>query len=327
MTTARALARRVLASAPLYAALRRRADHHGGTLFLTYHTLGPDDEAFDAWTVVRRGDFLRQIEALRQHFDIVSIDEALRCPGGARARVVLTFDDGHTGWHDHLLPIVEREAVPVTLYVATSHIEDARPYWFDRVMNAVQVSSPVTVDLSRFGLGVRRFGDGVGPQAWMAVSSLLEDLKAGSEARRDAVVAAVEQAVEGKPQRRFEPLRPLKLAQLRTVADAGPLVTIAAHSDDHRLLDRMPIAEARASLERCREKLRAWTGRDVAHVAFPNGNCNAALSRLVAEMGFASAATTRTGRHRAGDDVFDLPRVFVGRYDDLDRFKLALVGL
>ena len=73
--------------------------------------------------------------------------------------------------------------------------------------------------------------------------------------------------------------------------------------------------------------LRAWTGRDVAHVAFPNGNCNAALSRLVAEMGFASAATTRTGRHRAGDDVFDLPRVFVGRYDDLDRFKLALVGL
>lgn len=324
--TTKALARRVLASAPLYAALRRRADS-GSTLFLTYHTLGPDDEDFDAWTVVRRGDFLRQVEALRRHFDIVSIDDALANPAGARARVVLTFDDGHSGWHDHLLPIVEREAVPVTLYVATSHIEDARPYWFDRVMNALQLRSPVAVDLARFGLGARRFGDGVGPQAWLAVSSLLEALKTLDEAARDDAVAALERAVDGVPKRRFEALRPLSLAQLRACADGAPLVTIAAHSDDHRLLDRIPIEHARASLERCRDKLRAWIGRDVAHVAFPNGNCNAELSKLVAEMGFASAATTRAGRWRAGDDVYALPRVFVGRYDDLDRFKLALVGL
>jgi peptidoglycan/xylan/chitin deacetylase (PgdA/CDA1 family) len=321
----KALARRVLASAPVYAALRRRADSRR-TLFLTYHTVGRDDEDFDAWTVVRRGEFLRQLEVLRRHFDVVSIDDALTRPAGARARVVLTFDDGHTGWHDHLLPIVEREAVPVTLYVATSHIEDAQPYWFDRVMNAVQLGSPVAVDLTRFGLGTRRFGVGVGPQAWMAVSSLLEALKACSEAARDEAVAALERAADGVPKRRFEPLRPLSIAQLRAVA-AVPLVTIAAHSDDHRLLDRIPLAQARASLERCRDKLCAWTGRSVAHVAFPNGNCNAELSKLVAEMGFASAATTRAGRHRPGDDVYALPRVFVGRYDDLDRFKLALVGL
>ncbi len=322
----KAWARRVLASGPVYTTLRRRADN-GGALFLTYHTIGTDNEDFDAWTVVRRSDFLRQVEALRRHFDIVSIDAALASPGGPRPRAVLTFDDGHTGWHEHLLPIIEREGLPVTLYVATSHIESARAYWFDRVMNAVQVRSPITVDLTRFGLGTRHFGKSQGSHAWTAVSSLLEALKACSESTRDEAVAALEQATGAAPKRRFEPLRPLGIDQLRAVSDATSLVTIAAHSDDHRLLDRIALEDARTSLERCRDKLRTWTGRDVAHVAFPNGNFNAALSKLVADMGFASAATTRPGRHRAGDDVYALPRVFVGRYDDLDRFKLALVGL
>lgn len=322
----KAWARRVLASGPAYATLRRRADT-GGALFLTYHTIGPDDEAFDAWTVVRRSDFLRQVEVLRRHFDIVSIDDALAKPDGPRPRVVLTFDDGHTGWHDQLLPIVEREDLPVTLYVATSHIESGQAYWFDRVMNAVQVRSPITVDLARFGLGSRHFGQTRGPHAWMAVSSLLEALKACSEATRDEAVAALEQETDAAPKRRFEALRPLSVGQLRAASAATPLVTIAGHSDDHRLLDRIPLEDARTSLERCRGKLLDWTGRDIAHVAFPNGNHNAALSTLVAQMGFASAATTRPGRHRAGDSVYALPRVFVGRYDDLDRFKLALVGL
>ncbi len=320
------LARRVLASAPLYAVARRRADAAGDVLLLTYHTIGPDHEDFDAWTVVRRSDFLRQVEVLRRHFDIVSIDDALGPARGPRPRVVLTFDDGHTGWHDELLPIVLREALPVTLYTATSHIERGQPYWFDRVMNAAQVSRTVAQDLQGFGLGVRRFGESIGASNWKVVSSLLEAMKGLDDDLRDRAADVIERAMATHPRRSVTPLQPLSIEQLREIASASSLITVAAHSDDHRLLDRIPIDEARSSLDRCRAKLVEWTGREVRHVAFPNGNFNAALCDLVADMGFASAATTQPGRYRSGANAYALPRVFVGRYDDVDRFKLSLVA-
>jgi peptidoglycan/xylan/chitin deacetylase (PgdA/CDA1 family) len=323
--TVKSLARRLLSSGPWYAAACRRADEPASVLLLTYHTIGPDGEDFDAWTVVRRSDFVRQVDVLRRRFDIVSIDEALQPARSERPRVVLTFDDGHTGWHDELLPIVLREGLPVTLYTATSHIEDGNPYWFDRVMNAVQVSRPVALDLQGFRLGLRRFGESTGESNWLATSSLLEAMKALDDDHRERAASVIERAMAAHPHRVITPLRPLSIDQLREIA-VSPLVTIAAHSHDHRLLDRLPLDVARASLDRCRRKLQAWTGREVHHVAFPNGNFSSGLCAAVAELGFASAATTKAGRHRPGDDPFALPRVFVGRYDDLPRFKLSLVG-
>lgn len=328
--TFKTLGRRLLASGPLFRMWQRRADRTGRVLMLTYHTLGADDEDFDAWTVVRRSDFLRQVDMLRSFFDVVSINEALAGQGASsvRPRAVLTFDDGHSGWFDQLLPIVQQQALPVTLYVATSHIEDGKPYWFDRVMNAAQVRTPITVDLTPFGLGLGRmtFGSESGLKYWLLLSTLLEALKQCSDAQRDDAVAAVEQAAASAPSRNFKRLHPLTIDQLRAVA-ASPHVTVAGHSDDHRLLDRIPLRQARESLEQCRTKLKRWTGHDVLHIAFPNGNFNPDLSKLVAEMGFVSAATTVAGRVPPGGDVFALPRVFVGRYDDMNRFKLSLVGL
>ena len=42
-----------------------------------YHDIGRDDDDIDIWQVVRRRDFLQQVNYLRQHYDIVSLDEAL----------------------------------------------------------------------------------------------------------------------------------------------------------------------------------------------------------------------------------------------------------
>jgi peptidoglycan/xylan/chitin deacetylase (PgdA/CDA1 family) len=317
-------ARSVGSSAVFYPWLQRRAGLPGSTIFLTYHTLGQDDD-FDAWTVVRVRDFERQIAYLRKDYDIVSIDDALRQPAGDRPRVVLTFDDGHSGWLDHLLPIVEREGLPVTLYTATQHIETGQPYWFDRIMNAAQTTQAVRVDLQAQGVGIHTLGGAVGVAHWRAIGSLLEALKRQPEAARESAARAVEVQMATAPQRRFEPLRPLTVASLQTLVKS-PWVTLAAHSHDHRLLDQIDAAQARSSIERSKRKLQAWTGLPVDHFAFPNGNHNASLAACVQALGFKSAATTQHALQRgATQDAFSLPRVFVGRYDGLARFKLSLL--
>jgi peptidoglycan/xylan/chitin deacetylase (PgdA/CDA1 family) len=256
--------RRVASSDLAFAWKHRRARARDTTVLLTYHTLGRDDEAFDAWTVVRRDDFLRQVAAIRRHYDIVSIDQALTIDEPAavasrtRPRVVLTFDDGHSGWHDHLLPIAEREALPVTLYVATGHIEHAQPYWFDRIMNAVQVDEPLRIDLSPHGLGVYELGRERGEGNWRVIDALLEGAKGlNDDARREAVVRSIEVAVAGRRRRDVDALEPLSLDRLRAVA-ASRWVTIGAHSDDHRLLDKIPLDAAEASMRTAKQKLESW---------------------------------------------------------------------
>lgn len=323
---AKRLARGVLARGPWYALARARALRGGALTILMYHTLGRDDEPCDAWTVVRRGDFLRQVEVLRRHYEVVSLDQALSA-GTARARpqVVLTFDDGDAGLHEHLLPLLEREQLPVTVYVATGQIESGRPYWFDRAMNAMQVAAPARLDLGDFGLGGWSLSAQAGALSWQGIGAVLAALKTLDPARREAATARIEAALAALPKRRVTPLAPLTRAQLRELA-ASRWVTIGAHTHDHSLLDQIALAQARASIEQSRRLLREWTGQAVEHFAYPNGNHNAALVAEVERLGFASAMATDKGLWRPGTRRHAMPRVPVGRYDDLDKFKLDLLG-
>jgi peptidoglycan/xylan/chitin deacetylase (PgdA/CDA1 family) len=290
---------------------------------LTYHTIGRDDEPMDAWTVVRRSDFLKQIAILRSRFSIVDLDTALEGRVGLRPQVVLTFDDGHRSWLEHLLPIVRREALPVTLYVATGHIESGRAYWFDRMMNALQVAEPTRIDLSSRQLGTYTIGADVGRSNWQRISELLERLKQQPLDVREAVTDDIEHQLHHVPRRAVEPISPLTPKEVRELAEQ-PGITLGAHSHCHCLLDQLDVADALASVDRSRKLLHEWTGRQVLHFAFPNGNYSLALARGVEQLSFKSAATSEHGVWVPGRSCFTLHRLNVGRYDDVRHFAHQL---
>ncbi len=326
MNLLKTLAKRALTTELPYAALRARAHRGDALTLLTYHTLGDDDEDFDAWTVLQRGDFERQIALLRRDYDIVSLDDGLHGAPSARPRVVLTFDDGHSGWLDQLLPIVEREALPVTLYVATGHVQSGQAYWFDALVNALQTAEPLTLDTGSAVLGTITLNRERGAANWLRLSALFEALKALDADARDALVQRLIAATAAKRRPRFRALQPLAPADLRTLAQSR-WVTIGSHSHGHELLDRVALADACNSITRSIALLREWTGRDVAHFAYPNGNYNAALAAALPGLGLKSAVTTRHGLwRRQAAALFELPRVAVGRYDDTPRLRLNLLG-
>ena len=316
----RRAARDALAAWPARAALRAFALRGGPVTVLCYHTLGPDEGGPDAWTVLRTGDFRAHLAILREAYDIVDLDTALAAgPGQAgRPRAVLTFDDGETGLHRHLLPLLETERVPATVYIATRQIETGQPYWFDRLMGALQ--GPRTVDLRQERLGVWTLPAAPGASRWLVLSDLLEALKRADPKRREELTDRI-LADHPKPRGR-PPLGPMTRAELAELA-ACPWVTIGAHSHCHSLLDQIPPAEARESMAQSRALLEDWTGREVAHFAWPNGNHTAELRRIAAELGFRSA-TALGGLWRRGADPFALPRLAIGRYDNAARFRLRL---
>ena len=319
------LARHSLAMDLPYRIIRNRALGANPVSILCYHTLGPDAEEFDAWTVLRVKDFREQLGFLRKHYDIVSLDDALAdSRPGKRPLAVLTFDDGDIGLYTHLLPLVEREKVPVTIYVATSQIEDGRPYWFDRIMNGLQSAGPFSVDLRAQGLKQWDAGDEHGAQRWAVISDILETLKTVPPDRRQELSEDILRQVGGGAHREFTPLAPMSVAQIAELS-ASEWVTIGSHSHCHSLLDQLSPAQISESAERSRALLEGWTGRPVRHFAYPNGNHDETVRGVISGLGFLSATTLGMRLCDKTSDPFALPRIAIGRYDDLSRFKLRLV--
>ena len=328
-TSPKRMARAVLAASPIYARLRSRALRDNPLTALTYHSLGADDEDFDAWIVVRQGDFLRQVDLLRRRYDLLSLDEAVKAHTESRPsdrpRAVITFDDGHESLHRYLLPIVERERIPVTVYVATGHIQTGRSYWFDRVMNALQTSQPVALDLREDGLGEWTVGSTRGERNWNVISGVLQALKKQTPERRELLCERIVEKMAMAPRPRFTPLSPMSPSQLQELA-ASRWVTLGAHTHCHNLLDQLTLKQARDSIAQSRDLLRQWTGRPIDHFAYPNGNHNEDLVREVESLGFLSAFTADKGLWPQGTSRYAASRIAVGRYDDLSKFKLDLVG-
>ena len=322
------LAKRAMASSMAYGTLCSLALRSNPVTVLAYHTLGPDDDDFDAWTVLRMSAFRSQIAFLRERYDIITLDEALHTAPSheARPRAVVTFDDGDAGLHAHLLPFVEEARIPVTIYVATEHVESGRCYWFDRVMNALQSNRPTSVQLDDYGLGRWVFNLERGERNWDSISALLEKLKLVAPEVREAAVDAIVGQSRLAELPRFTPLAPLTIEQLRRLA-RSPWITIGAHTHCHSLLDRIPLGEAVESIKTSRRLLIEWTGQDIRHFAYPNGNHTRDLENAVAAAQFDTATTAELGLWGADARRFAIPRVPIGRYEDCDRFKLRLIGI
>lgn len=310
----------VLGAKPVWSVLMRRALKDRPLTILCYHTLGANSGGINGWTALREEDFRAQLADLQSVYEIVSLDAALEGGQGRRPRAVITFDDGDAGLYTHLLPILKETGVPVTLYIATEQFETRRPFWFDRVVNALQAPGQVTLE----GVGTWTLPGGGGKEHWAALGPILTALKALDPALRDA--AADQIAAQGQGPKAGATLGPMTLEQLQTLGNT-PGVTIGAHTHGHELLDQIPADAARESVARSRELLEGWTGQSIRHFAFPNGNHTPALRDMVRDLGFASATILEDRVAPKGTDPFALPRISVGRYDSRARVRLRLAGI
>ncbi|MEY4750860.1 MAG: hypothetical protein RIQ60_3074 [Pseudomonadota bacterium] len=330
---------RLAASEAVLGSVRKRVAHAGVTVFM-YHDLGADDAVDDAWQVVRRRDFVAQVDYLRNCYDIVDLDTALArlhgvpatLPGAlsasGRPLAVLTFDDGLRGNHVHLLPLLQPLQLPVTVYVATGHVETQQAYWFDRVVNALQPGLDSRIDLTAFGLGHFEVRGPAGALRWSQVQRVLASTKQLDAQRCIEVAEQVEAQVGAQAPGRgpIAPvLAPMDLDMLRELA-AHPLVTLGVHTHGHELLPLLDAEQARVSVDGARERLQRWTGVEVRHFAYPSGRCDPVSRALVASLGYTTAAGADPGVWTVEDDLMNLPRMSVGRYDSLDTFKLNAVG-
>lgn len=267
-----------------------------------------------------RGAFDRLLGALKRHFAILPLDEAValieqeRLP---RASLSITFDDGYADNFTQALPVLQHHGLSATFFVATGYLDGGR-MWNDTVIEAIRRLPPGPLDLTGIGLGRHALEEG--RRAAVALS-LLRAIKHRDGTERQALADAVGALAGPLPDDLM-----MSRAQVGQMAAAG--MTIGAHTVSHPILTRLSDQAAIGEMRQSKAELEQLTGRAVELFAYPNGKLHQDYEPRHAEMaraaGFRAAFTTEPGVSRNGMDRWQLPR-FTPWDRDHSRFVLRLL--
>jgi peptidoglycan/xylan/chitin deacetylase (PgdA/CDA1 family) len=260
----------------------------------------------------------------RQPLDFVTFDEAIARLSAPAARpfVTFTFDDGFADNLTKALPVMEKFAAPLTVYVSTGMItREIDAWWFglaELIRRRQQIALP--------GLGHFQCTDRAGKQrAYAAIEAAVHSNFDLLPAIREALTAARIQI------RALVDKEALTEQQLG-VLSAHPLVTIGGHTTTHPNLARATPATARWEMAQNRTFLEEITGKPINHTAYPfghSGACGEREAEICRSLGFCTAVTTRAGmlfaEHRR--HLHALPRICLTRNENPSTLHCKLSGL
>jgi peptidoglycan/xylan/chitin deacetylase (PgdA/CDA1 family) len=86
-------------------------------------------------------------------------------------------------------------------------------------------------------------------------------------------------------------------------------IEFGAHSCIHKKMTEMEAAELAEDTRKTRAILEEGLGVPVPTLAYPYGDQNESVRRIVGELGTRAAVTTEPGISRLGDDLLRLPRI------------------
>ena len=323
-----AAAKAMMASNAFVTPIARVADRVWGPrgCCLTFHRAAPSV----IWDRLPNRDFYVDVGfldsllgyLLAQGWDVVTVSEALRrARSGSDQRRYVNFsiDDCYRDAFELIVPVFRRHNVPITLYVTTGIPDGTLPLWVAGLEDAVLHRDRVVVDgdvLELTTLKQRR-------DAYARLASSWD----GPDVDRHYAAFCASNGIDiGAMHWKHA----ISWDMLQALA-SDPLVEIGAHGVTHIRMSAMSPDAALDELEQSRRRLNERLGIDVRHFAFPygrSGDCGPRDFALARQARFSSAATTRKGLIRPGQDAFSLPRNTInGGHRNLALMEMHLTGL
>jgi len=293
---------------------------------LTFHRAAPAAD----WDKLPNRDFYVDLDFLdrflgyarERGWDVVTVTEALRrtADAGDRSRYLnFSIDDCYRDTYERVVPLFRRHNVPVTLYVTTGIPDGTLSLWTAGLEDALLHRDRVVVDGEILTL--------VTPERRRAVFARTASSWDGPNAGDRYAGFCAANGIDGAKMHWRHAISWPMLEELAT----DPLVEIGAHTVNHARISALGPDEAVIELEQSRQRLRERLGITVEHFAFPYGratDCGPRDFALARAAGFASAATTRKGLVRRGQDALSLPRnTMNGAHRSLALMEMHLKGI
>ncbi|MBI5482362.1 MAG: polysaccharide deacetylase family protein [Deltaproteobacteria bacterium] len=311
-------------------------NHRPQLLVLCYHRVC-DVENDPNRLSVSPERFAAHLECLRGRFTPLLLSESVArlARGDLPPRAVaLTFDDGYADNVAVAYPLLQRHAVPATIFVATHWIDSAEEFYWDEVERIFLRPGTLPRHLT--------LDSPTGPRSWdlghaavysaaewrtdrdwnvqrhsaptprhrafsevMALLSVLDGKRRGETLRRLREWAGV--APTGR-----ETHRPLRRGEIAALAGDG-LTEVGAHSVSHVRLAALSAADQAAEVAGSKAAIEAIIGRPVTSFAYPFGGMaydNGAVEAVRAA-GYRVACTTTPALATRRNSPLKTPRFLV----------------
>jgi peptidoglycan/xylan/chitin deacetylase (PgdA/CDA1 family) len=267
-----------------------------------------------------------------QGYTFVSLDEAvvrIKAGGKAGQFATITADDAYRDNMTEALPVLEKHDAPIAIYVAPGLIDGTIDLWWEVLEDIVNARDMLTVAMPN---GPVTIDCSTPAKKRQANARLQHHLTDGVREEDQGAVLREWARSAGVDADRPRRATLMSWDDIRSVA-AHRLVTIGAHTINHRNLKRLAEADARHEIVEVRRILQAQLGEEPRHLAYPYGYASAVGCReadLAREAGYVSAVTTRHGLLHPEHAGFlhALPRISVnGRYQSIAHIRTMLSGV
>ena len=268
--------------------------------------------------------FRRQLQMLRRHRKVAPLAvlvQALQKQQDVSGMVAITFDDGYLNNAECAAPVLADLKLPATFFLSTGFIGTARWAWVDRLEAALQAAARGQFRISLLGERVQL--DGI-VQRIELLRSIKVILKTMSWDAAEASVRLLEEELRVEQTEPWGVYRFMSWDHARQLVEAG--FEVGAHTVNHALLSRMPLAEAEHEISASRERIVAEVGSCSATFCYPNGKHSDYTQGVmdICRRQFAAAVSTELGAARS-DELYELRRVPVDAGSIEDRLASMVV--
>src|SRR5579872_6036817 len=254
--------------------------------------------------------FRRRLEFLKKHYQIITLDEALRQKRAGRFapnQAVLTFDDGYYNVYAQAASILREMGMPGTVYMVTARIDSQIPTYNHLVSDIILSSTKKSAQLT---------APGIEGQVALAtqddrVSFMRRAIRAypTDASRQESFVQNLANDLgvdlgDLIGRRVWHCMNAAEVDELRKIG----LIDFQLHTHEHKNVTDHP-EEAFEQVRVCREQLEALTGRPARHFCYPQGFWNKAAWESLERNGVESATTTQHGPNLIGTPDLALRRL------------------
>jgi peptidoglycan/xylan/chitin deacetylase (PgdA/CDA1 family) len=284
-------------------------------LVLGWHNIDPTPGFPDPPGAGRLG-FAKQLRTIARFANVLPLGDALaRMDAGEplppRA-VVLTFDDGYLDNLELGVPMLAEHGFPATFFLVPGFLSGTVGAWWEDLSAAFERGRA-----SRLEVGDTVYDLGTPASREAAHAAVRARVKTLDHAARVAEVARVAEELDPAPTSVGEGLF-MDWGGAKSLLAAGH--EVGSHTVTHAILERESEAGQLTELADSRRELESGLGTTVDTLAFPNGSASdysATTTRLVSELGYRCAVTTRPGLVGPSGSPYEMRRVVLTPTDDL----------
>lgn len=263
-------------------------------------------------TVISAASFRKHCELLRKSFDVVSLETAMYFLDGerklSRPLAVITFDDGYLDFYEEAFPILNEFGFPATVFLPTDFIGQKTPLAHDRLYWLIKqaVENDVSMKNAFTKAGVAKdFAEKLSSQK--DVLKLTDFIVFLPNELREKIIFEMEQAL-GNGFENYPPeYQLLTWEMVREMSRKG--ISFGGHTAHHVILPLEDFSQMEAEIATSKQNLETQLGDKVLSFAYPNGEYNPQIKKLVAQAGYKIAVTTEKRINQTGADLLSLGRI------------------